>query len=36
VRLALLDKKAGDPIVLHVQRNSGPGTEDLTFQIRLQ
>jgi uncharacterized iron-regulated protein len=35
VSLALLDKKAGDPVVMRVQRGGAAGTENLTFEMRL-
>jgi uncharacterized iron-regulated protein len=36
VRLALLDKRAGDRITMHVQRNNATATEDLTFELALE
>ena len=37
IRLALLDKKPGDPIVAHIMRDDASGkTEDLVFQLKLQ
>jgi uncharacterized iron-regulated protein len=36
VRLALLDKKPGDPILMRVQRDGASGTERLMFEMKLQ
>jgi uncharacterized iron-regulated protein len=36
VRLALLDKRPGDRITMHIQRKNGAGREDLTFELLLQ
>jgi len=36
VRLALFNKKAGDPVVMRVQHDGAVGTEDFTFEMKLQ
>jgi S1-C subfamily serine protease len=36
VSLALLDKKAGDIVVMRVERSGASGTEDLVFEMRLR